>query len=336
MKTSLEQALSDAVILLRELPRQRSAVETAHARFRRFQNAHRGVRCDLLVDHPPASDKADYDILLGAPEGGAVAVSWRPDEGVPWSVEYADHWAANFILTVNELNLSIQSALIYLNTALNRRPSLMEDLINKLLIQEAMSESPPDVSKREIEKAVDNFRIGQGLYRAADTRQWLEKMSLTMEALRELAAHNVRASKLKKRVTADRVRPYFDTHRGAFDLFTIFRVQVSSQTAAAALTKAGRRSDLWTTIQKNGSRLPAPSGQLTTLFARELPPAFASASPGTIIGPERSPEGYWVGQLLQRKAASLDDRTSAGIEDLLFQDWLAERRKKATVRWHWL
>jgi hypothetical protein len=68
MKTSLEQTLSDAVALLRELPRQRSSVESAHARFKQFQNAHRGVRCDLLVDQPPASDKADYDILLGAPD----------------------------------------------------------------------------------------------------------------------------------------------------------------------------------------------------------------------------------------------------------------------------
>src|ERR1700693_4339342 len=336
MKTSLEQALSDAVLLLRELPRQRSSVESAHTRFKRFQKAHRGVRCDLLVDQPPASDKADYDILLGAPDGGTVAVSWRPDLGVPWSVEHADHWAANYILTVNKLHTSIQSALIYLNTALNRRPYLMEDLINKSLIQEAMSESPPAVSNREIEKAVDDFRIGQELYSAADTRQWLEKMSLTMEALRELAAYNVRASKLKKRVTADQVRPYFETNRRVFDLLTILRVQAPFKTIALALTKLGRRSGLWATIQKNGSRLTAPNGQLATMFARELPPAFASASPGTIIGPERSPEGYWVGQLLQQRAASFDDRTRARIEDLLFQDWLAERRKQATVRWHWM
>jgi putative peptide maturation system protein len=336
MKISLEQTLSDALALLRELPRQRSSVESAHARFKRFQKVHRGVRCDLVVDQPPASDKADYDILLGATDGGTVAVSWRPDEGVPWSVEYADHWAANYILTVNELHISIQSALIYMNTALNRRPYLMEDLINKSLIQEAMSESPPAVSNRAIAKAVDDFRIGQGLYSAADTRQWLEKMSLTMEALRELVAYKVRASILKKRVTADKVRPYFETNRGVFDLLTIFRVQVPSKTIATALTKAGRRSGLWATIQKKRSWLTTPNGQLATMFARELPPAFASASPGTIIGPERSPEGYWVGQLLQHRGASFDDRTRARIEDLLFQDWLEERRKQATVRWHWV
>jgi putative peptide maturation system protein len=336
MNASFQKTLCDVVLLLNELPRQRSSVESAHARFKRFENAHRGVRCDLLVDQPPGSNEADYDILLGAPDGGTVAVSWRPDEGVPWTVQYSDHWAANYVLTVNKHHSSIQSALIYLRTVLNRKPDLMNDLINKLLIQEAMDESPPAVSNKETEKAVDEFRLSHGLYSAVAMRQWLDEMSLTMAALRELASGNVSAHKLKKRVTADKVRPYFDAHRNDFEVLTIFRVQVPSKTIAAALTKAGRRSGLWATIQKKRSWLTTPNGQLATMFSRELPPAFASASPGTIIGPERSPEGYWVGQLLQHRGASFDDRTRARIEDLVFEDWLAERRKQATVRWHWV
>jgi parvulin-like peptidyl-prolyl isomerase len=55
-----------------------------------------------------------------------------------------------------------------------------------------------------------------------------------------------------------------------------------------------------------------------------------------IIGPERSSDGYWVAQLLERRAGRLDGSTRARIEDLLFKDWLAERRKRATIRWHWI
>jgi hypothetical protein len=100
--------------------------------------------------------------------------------------------------------------------------------------------------------------------------------------------------------------------------------------------KAGHRSDLWTAIHTKDSPLPPLKGELATVFARELPPAFAGASPNAIIGPERSPHGYWVGELQKRKGARLDARTRNSIEDLLFQEWLAERRKQATVRWHWL
>lgn len=336
MNTSFQKTLSDVVSLLNELPRQRSSVESAHARFKRFQEAHRGVRCDLLVDQPPGSNEADYDILLGAPDGGTVAVSWRPDQGVPWTVQYSDHWAANYVLIVNKHRTSIQSALIYLRTVLNRKPDLMNDLINKVLIQEAIDESPPAVSNKETEKAVDDFRLSHGLYSAAATRLWLDEMSLTMAALRELAAGNVSARKIKKRVTADKVRPYFDAHRKDFDVLTIFRVQTPSKTVAVAITKGARPSGLWMALHKKGSLLSTPNGQLATKHARELPPSFASASPNMIIGPERSPEGYWVGQVLQRRAARFDSSTRARIEDLLFEDWLAERKKQSTIRWHWI
>lgn len=336
MSTSFEQALSDAVSLLKELPRDRSSIQIALARISRFRASHRGVRCDLLVDQPPGTSEAGYDILLGAPEGGTVAVSWRPDQGVPWTVQYSDHWAANLVLTVNKHQTTIQSALIYLRTVLNRKPDLMNDLINKLLIQEAIDESPPAVSIKETEKAVNDFRLRHGLYSAVAMRQWLDEMSLTMAALRELAAHNVSARKIKKRVTAHMVRPYFDAHHNDFEILTIFRVQAPSKTVAVAITKVARPSGLWMALHKKGSLLPTPNGQLATKHARELPQSFASASPNMIIGPERSPEGYWVGQLLQRRAARFDSSTRATIEDLLFDDWLAERKKQSTIRWHWI
>jgi putative peptide maturation system protein len=336
MNTSLQKTLCDVVLLLKELPRQRSSVESARAHFKRFEEAHHGVRCNLLVDEPPGSNMVDYDILLGPPDGGTVAVSWRPDEGVPWMVQYSDHWAANYVLTVNKHHVSIQSALIYLRTVLNQKPDLMNDLVNKVLIQEAINEAPPTVSNQETEKAVDEFRRSHGLYSAVAMRQWLDEMSLTMAALRELASGNVSARKLRKRVTAGKVQSYFDAHRKDFEALTIFRVQAPSKTAAVAIGKNARLSGLWMSLHKKGSLPPAASGELVTKHARDLPPEFAGASPDTIIGPHHSTEGDWVGQLLQRRAAVLNDSTRARIEDLIFEDWLAERRKRASIRWHWI
>lgn len=336
MRTLFERALVDAVSLLKDLPRHRNSAEKARAQFRSFRTSHSGLRCDLLVDQPPGSNEADYDILLESPHGGTVAVSWRPDKGVPWTVQYSDHWAANYVLTVNGRHTSIQSALIYLRTILNRKPNLMTDLINRLLIQQAIDEAPLPVSNRETEKAVNDFRISNGLYKAAAMRQWLDEMSLTLEALGELVTYTVRTRKLKERVTTDKVRPYFRAHRSDFDILTIFRVQTPSRTAALALTKVARSSGLWTALQRKGSKLPTLNGRLLTQYARELPPAFASASQDEILGPEHSDEGYWVGQLLQRREARFDDRIRAKIQQLLFEDWLAERRKQAMIRWHWV
>ena len=79
-----------------------------------------------------------------------------------------------------------------------------------------------------------------------------------------------------------------------------------------------------------------PAGQLETMYACDFPPTLSSAAAGTIIGPEAEPGGYWVGQVLARRAARLDRATRTNIEDILFRDWLAERRKEAAIRWHWM
>ena len=167
---SFGQALSDSVALLQQLPRQRARVEDSRERFQRFRGSHPGMHCDLLVDQPPGSDTVDYDILLSTPNGaGTIALTWRPEQGLPWTVQYSDHWAADYVLSVNELHLSIQSALIYLDTVLDRRPHLREDLIDKLLTNEALDESPPAVAKREIDKAVNVTRTSRPGTRREET-----------------------------------------------------------------------------------------------------------------------------------------------------------------------
>jgi hypothetical protein len=47
LSTSFQKTLYDVVLLLKELPRQRSLAESARTRFKRFEKAHRGVRCNL-------------------------------------------------------------------------------------------------------------------------------------------------------------------------------------------------------------------------------------------------------------------------------------------------
>ena len=153
MKTNFRNLLADAASLLRELPRDRRETGAARATFQQFRDAHPGVRADLVIDRKPGAETVDYDILLGAPEGGTVVVSWQPDDGVPWTAQQADHWAANYVLTVNGRHTEIQSALLYLKSVLskpvhNRKLDPMEELINGALILEAIEAAPPRLVKR--------------------------------------------------------------------------------------------------------------------------------------------------------------------------------------------
>src|SRR5262245_32273598 len=113
MEREFEAALSEGIAFLRDLPPGRGEVAASRSRLEAFRAAHPGLRVDLLVDQPPGSPRVDYDLLLGGPDGSTVALNWRPDRGLPWVVDYADHWAANFVVSVNRKDVTVQQALLF-------------------------------------------------------------------------------------------------------------------------------------------------------------------------------------------------------------------------------
>lgn len=337
MNTNFRNLLADAASLLRELPRDRREAGAARASFQQFRDSHASVRADLVIDRKPGAETVDYDILLGAPQGGTVVVSWQPDDGVPWTPQQADHWAANYVLTVNGRHTAIQSALLYLKTVLNkpvqgRKLDPMEELINGALTLEGIEATPLHLSEAEQRQAVNEYRMSLGLHSADATRQWLEETGLTVQGLSELAHSRFCARKLRDRVTAHQARPYFNTHRRGFDGLTIFRVRMKSDAAAGKFARAARKAGFSRAVEK----LIPEEGRIESAYAHELSASFAAAQPNAIVGPEETPEGHSVSTVLRRKPARFDTRTRARIHDLLFREWLAEQRAKATIRWHWM
>src|SRR5262249_52159125 len=170
MRPNFDEALSGAVSLLRGLPREREGMPEGRARLEHFRREYPGVRADLLVDQPPASRQVDYDLMLSHPEGGTLALSWRADGGVPWAVQYADHWAANYVLTVDAREVTIQQALLFLKLTGDREPDLMTELVDQQLIAMAIDADPPPVSDEELQRAADEFRRASRLLNAESTR----------------------------------------------------------------------------------------------------------------------------------------------------------------------
>ncbi|MBV9355445.1 MAG: hypothetical protein JO023_07935 [Chloroflexi bacterium] len=63
--------------------------------------------------------------------------------------------------------------------------------------------------------------------------------------------------------------------------------------------------------------------------------ALLSAQPGDVLGPSLSTHGAALLQVLAVGPAALDRRTRQEIVQLLFDDWLAERRRAARIEWYW-
>ena len=337
MKAAFERTLADAVALLRELPRHRHAERAARSRFEQFRTTHAGLPCRLLVHSKPGSDDLDFDLLLTIKDAGSVAVSWQPDHGVPWTALTADHWAANYVLTVNGASTSIQSALLYLSARLQRRPDLMRDLVDRSLMFAGIGDTAPKVDDAELEAAVDAFRRGQGLFSGTAMQRWLDEMQLTLETLQELVAQSLQLQKFKEATIAAQVRPYFTAHRSKFDRLTVIRLEGMSRVSAQRVANAWRRSKICPVFSARWRSLDAQCGRIDAMFACDLPAEFVGQSAGSIIGPvSGSGNDFAVGQIVRVEAARFNRVTRERIGSLLFDSWLADQRSKAAIRWHWV
>jgi putative peptide maturation system protein len=336
LKTTFEYALGDAVELLRELPRHRHGERDARSRFEQFKAAHAGLPCRLVVHSKPGSDDIDFDMLLTIQDVGSLTLSWHPDHGIPWTALMADHWAANYVLTVNGASTSIQSALLYLSARLQRRPDLMRDLVDRSLIFAAIGDTSPRIDDAELDAAVDAFRRGQGLFSGDAMQRWLDEMQLTMETLEELVAQSLQLQKFKEATVAAQVRPYFAAHRNNFDRLTVVRLEGMTHASARRIANTWRRSKNCPIFSTRGRSLDAQNGRIDTLFACDLPADFVGKFAGSIVGPVTSLDKFSVGQIVRVEAARFDRSTRERIGNLLFESWLADQRSKAAIRWHWI
>lgn len=338
MTGPIERALADAVALLRELPRARARLPDARVRFERFRGEHPAVPAQLLIDRAPGAPEVDYDVLLEHPDGGTIAVCCRPDDGVPWFVEYADDLTASLALTVNRRRVTAPRAMLLLKLAGREHPDLLTELVDQQLIAEALEADPPEVSDEELQRASDAFRRRNGLLSADATHRWLRELNLSVADFEDLLTGVVQRRKHETRITDGRVRPYFESHREDFEIVQALRVRVPDQAIAARLVTAAREAGLYaaTTTAQAADQDPRLEATLASWHARDLPGVLRAARPGTLVGPASDATGCWVAEVLRRAPARLDAATRAHIRARLLREWLDERRARAAVSWYGL
>lgn len=340
---SLEKALLDAIPFLRTLPRASGLETSIWAQLATFRADHPEVGVDLVVDHPPGRPDVDFDLLLRGDAEGTVAVGWRPDAGMPWSVQYSDHWASSLVLSVNGLDVTIQEALQALRLSGEAAGDLSTRLVDHCLIAATILKVPPTVSDAEVQRAADGFRAARGLLDAETTERWLSEAGLTMERFEALLKTTVQARKLKERITDEQVATYFASHADSLAKITVVRAHSASRDSLPDLSDAtGTIVDLVDRALARGPSDDDPRVRIVVeagFVPRVLPslaPESTAPPAGTEVGPVKHGGEYWCGQVLRRLPPRLDRETYGFIQERLFASWLAGERAKADVTWHWM
>ncbi len=349
--------LSDTLAYLRRLVEAGVAPPSALAGLSWLRARHPNTTLDLVWLEEAFDESVHYDALIHLPGDGTVSLSYAPDGGLAWPLRGVHRWRDQDLAKVNNVLLTVDQAIAELDAMQDEAP-IARRLVDLCLIQETLQREPIALDEDELQQAMDAFRRARRLFTAEDTQRWLADKGLTPEWLEQLVGHQAALARLRVRIAAGRLEEYFALHRDQFTTLALLRLDFPDlERARLALGEARRGTAFHTLAQRSIAQAVAtgqspPRLDSTVLRKRdvarlELLPmvhggmrfdpvaALFSAQPGDVLGPALSTHGAALLQVLAVGPAALDRRTRQEIVQLLFDDWLAERRRAARVEWYW-
>ena len=345
MNPSLQQSVLNTLEWLMSLSRDGIRPEEALRRLPLLRQQHAETPMELLWEEEAFDGFVHYDTLLRLPEGGTVSLSFCPARALPWPLRGVHRWSDADLLRVNGRILKVDQAVALLDFIWDEA-RLVESLLNACLMEEALEREPIELSDAELQRTMDEFRRARRLYTAANTHSWMERHGITHRKLEQFVASQAVAARLRERVTAGRVDGTFAARKAEFDTSRIARFDLPDEESARQVSNQIRRGEVGfyeaaeRCFLQDPGRTSAPSRPLLqVIHRRQVPPPLAdaifAAVPNEVVGPIRTAEGYALIRVLSFTRACLDEPTRCAIQEMLFAEWLADRRHAATIEWCW-
>ncbi|MEU9890647.1 TIGR04500 family putative peptide maturation system protein [Sphaerisporangium sp. NPDC051011] len=342
--TDFAEALESGADLLLSLPRRRSGVAAARRAADEWAARHPRTRARLLVDQRPGTPVVDYDLLLDHPGGGTVALTAPPEDGVPWLIDHSTHWAAGYLVSVDDVHVSVPQALTMLRSLSRRDASPYEDIVDQCLLSAAASEDGAPLSAAELQATADEFRRGRDLRDRASTLAWMAEAGMSGEHFEAYIAGIARRRRFRRDKEAELAPGHLAAHPGDFARVKAVWVTGANKTIADTadelLTSLAPGGLLTGPVSDAPLSGPASFGEavvtVATRWEKDLPEALRGTQPGQVVGPEKlSSGGFLTGAVLSRTPAAGDPETLDAAGRAAFAVWLGQRRAAATVEWHW-
>lgn len=330
--------------LLREGAVAQLAPRQMQSRLAALRERHPALAAELVWEREPHLGVYHYDVLLGDP-GGTVSLAFCPEDSVPWPLRGVRRWADGDLVRVNETLMRVHDLIALIDFIWEQEP-LVTTIVDACLLREAIEAAQIVPTDDDLQAAFDRFRQRRGLLDADETAAWMERNGYTLRQMEHYMQDEARAHALRQRITADRIDGFLAERRDDLDLallaFLDFDSQESAAQAADALRSrpaeffalATERAALMRTAGRVGE-LPWTRSVLRIDLEAEQRDAVFAAAPGSIAGPFELRRGFRIYHVLGIGRCRDDEDARARAERVLFDEWLAERRRAARVEWQW-
>ena len=189
------------------------------------------------------------------------------------------------------------------------------------------------------EQVVVNFRLERQLDNAQVFAQWLVNNGLDYSTFHEQVLSSLKLAALKQKVIEPKLQQYFIERKIFLDRVALSTIVVASQELADELLKQIEEGAVFETLAREYSLTDDPiiNGMLGAVSRSSLSDDIRSlvdaASPREIVGP-LAIEGKWFLLRVEKfLPASLDNlQLKQALENELFDQWLAEKVQKLTIK----
>lgn len=339
MNESLSTAVHDALASLVKWRGEHLAPEQAQESFQALKARHPAHWMNMIWEQEVYGDTFHYDILV-ADDAGTYSVSYCADEEIPWPARGLQRVNESLVLRVNDDPVFITQAITSLDHAWSTL-HIGRHLIHMSLIDQEIRNSELVVTDQELTEALLEFRKKRRLFSVEQVERWMAEHGTTQVQLEQHLREDVAQEKLRHQVAAGREEAWFQHHRADFDRVQVARLHVPNQDEAWRLYEQLHEApDRFLELAQVQFLERGGAGELfSTLRRGELEPEQAerlfSTPSGQLAEPVPSGQGYELARVLRFLPARFDEATRKQVRELLFEEWLAEGRRRARVEWFW-
>jgi putative peptide maturation system protein len=347
MSASFEHAIGETLDYLIELEAQQTAPAEVATQLASLRARHPTFAIDVTWQTEEHELRRSYDAFMRNGKSGTVALSWCPDRGVPFALRGMQRASQRELVRVNGVPLEVDEAAEALEF-LWGSVRLLDRILDTCIVKAAVRAEPIDVEVGELEQAVEQFRVARGLFSAAATEAWLAQRGLTQEMLEGIVSDDLMLRKLRHRVTAVEVERRLRESPAYFDRIDLFHFEVGDEEVTTRLADevrhggvpffaAAERVLTERAATAKGGCACGSGVQLSHYMRSQL--FFPGGSPsagdvGSVIVFREDDKPFSVARVMSISPATPESVDRDEIENMVFEEWLAERRRGARIQWN--
>jgi putative peptide maturation system protein len=338
LQAELIAAVSEALSTLVDIQNRALAPAEARRACKSIEARHPTLELKVIAEREPYTQTHHYELFIGRDGAGGVILSYCPDRGVPWMLRGAVR-VGDDLLRCNGVPLRLPEAIQLLDIRNDTRTAAQ--LVSAMIIREALDDSglaEAPVDDADLQDALDHFRRSRGLFAAAQMEQWLAEHGLDHETIERKLTDQVRVAKLRRQLTAGDVVSYFEAHRAELERAVAHVIEFDDLDDATEFIRRTMAESFHGLVERFVVEKGA-NYRMVDWRRFECPAPFREA-----LFPQQSNETklvnlenrFAVVRLLSHTAADeLDEETRALVEKRLFERWLEQHKRDATIEWCW-